>query len=411
MPSRFTAQSGKGVLLVALALVATLLVPSVYTWAVKPQIDPDKGSEKLLDDKATFAYFQRMQPVGHPRPLGIAPVPDALAGKPLPAFTKRDGLLWTGAGYINPKNPNALKDVPEDLRGTVVHKAPVGKGFGLSDGVGIIQISKAALSSRPWDDIEGEIRRLGARILTTIPERGAIVAGDHQAMASLVQASFVEASMPYPEAAKLSADIGRMQLINKARANRSDFDLNVRTWHGFDVGGALADVQKIVGKDRASLDVDGLTIKATASSQEAKRIAKIAAVSNIEEDYEYILNSFVYVEYPPVIQVGENEHTFSATPYWDAGVDGGGCGHCATKNNTACTTNANCAAAGDPLPICINADAAECTSRVPATLVAITDNGASTDSASLSNTNTALSEAAILSLISTNDHRKIAKYI
>ena len=36
MPSRFTAQSGKGVLLVALALVATLLVPSVYTWAVKP---------------------------------------------------------------------------------------------------------------------------------------------------------------------------------------------------------------------------------------------------------------------------------------------------------------------------------------------------------------------------------------
>ena len=147
MPSRFTAQSGKGVLLVALALVATLLVPSVYTWAVKPQIDPDKGSERLLDDKATLAYFQRMEPVGHPRPLGIAPVPDSLAGKPLPLITKRDGLLWTGAGYVNPKNPNALKDVPEDLRGTVVHKAPVGKGFGLSDGVGIIQISKAALSS------------------------------------------------------------------------------------------------------------------------------------------------------------------------------------------------------------------------------------------------------------------------
>jgi hypothetical protein len=277
MPSRFTAQSGKGVLLVALALVATLLVPSVYTWAVKPQIDPDKGSEKLLDDKATFAYFQRTMPVGQPRPLGIAPVPDALAGKPLPLITKRDGLLWTGAGYINPKNPNALKDVPEDLRGTVVHKAPVGKGFGLSDGVGIIQISKAALSSRPWADIEGEIRRLGGRILTTIPERGVIVAGDNKTMASLVLASFVEASMPYPEAAKLSADIGRMPLISKARANRSDFDLNVRTWHGFDVGGALADVQKIVGKDRASLDVDGLTIKATGTSQEAKRIARIPA--------------------------------------------------------------------------------------------------------------------------------------
>ena len=83
MPSRFTAQSGKGVLLVALALVATLLVPSVYTWAVRPQIDPDKGSEKEID-KAAIAYFLRTQPVGQPRPLGIAPVPDSLAGKPLP---------------------------------------------------------------------------------------------------------------------------------------------------------------------------------------------------------------------------------------------------------------------------------------------------------------------------------------
>src|SRR5262249_14708334 len=117
MPSRFTAQSGKGVLLVALALVATLLVPSVYTWAVKPQIDPDKGSQNLrqLDDPATQAWLKANQAVGHPRPVGLAPIPDSLAGKPLPLITKRGGLLWTGAGYVNPKNPNALKDVPEDL--------------------------------------------------------------------------------------------------------------------------------------------------------------------------------------------------------------------------------------------------------------------------------------------------------
>ena len=59
MPSRFSAQSGKGVLFVALALVATLLVPSMVTWAVKsgaakPGLEPSGDLDKKDLDKAAL---------------------------------------------------------------------------------------------------------------------------------------------------------------------------------------------------------------------------------------------------------------------------------------------------------------------------------------------------------------------
>src|SRR5213594_1625409 len=103
MPSRFTAQSGKGTLLVALALVATLLVPSMVTWAVKsgaakPGIEPsgDLGNKDL--DKAALSYFQRMAAPSRERPLGLS----ALEGftPNIPPVTKRKGLIETQVGFF-----------------------------------------------------------------------------------------------------------------------------------------------------------------------------------------------------------------------------------------------------------------------------------------------------------------------
>jgi hypothetical protein len=58
----------------------------------------------------------------------------------------------------------------------------------------------------------------------------------------------------------------------------------------------------------------------------------------------------------------------------------------------------------------VHPSATQCTSSIPATVVAILDNGASTDAATLAHSTTSLTEAAIAALIAGGSHRKIAAY-
>ena len=72
-------------------------------------------------------------------------------------------------------------------------------------------------------------------------------------------------------------------------------------------------------------------------------------------------------------------------------MDGGGCGN----------------AVSPPIG---NTDTRNCSTAVPAVIVAVTDNGASTDAASLAHNTALLSETNINLLITTNQHRKIRDY-
>src|SRR5262245_14021694 len=105
MPSRFTAQRGKGALFVALALVATLLVPSVYTWAVKSTGKPGgidmTGSQDIKNiDPEALSYFRRQALPLPDRPLELSPFENFKRN--LPPIGKRKGLMLTGAGFFNP---------------------------------------------------------------------------------------------------------------------------------------------------------------------------------------------------------------------------------------------------------------------------------------------------------------------
>src|SRR5262245_42269543 len=185
-----------------------------------------------------------------------------------------------------------------------------------------------------------------------------------------------------------------------------DLDVQIRLFDDRNVDAVLKDL-KALHSDTVSLLDDGKTIRATLDKNELKRVLKMDEVAEVHEVPEYQLSAaFVLVQDPPVVQVGEAEHTFAATPYWDAGVDGGGCGYCSNAFGTACTSNAGCAAPGT----CVHASATQCTTSIPATVVAVLDNGASTDAANLAHSTTALSEAAISALIAGGSHRKIAAY-
>src|SRR5215831_18867804 len=193
MPSRFTAQSGKGAILVALALVATLLVPSMVTWAVKgtakPGLDPSGDLDKKDLDKAALSYFQRMAAPDRERPLELSPLGGFTPN--VPPVTKRKGLVYTQVGFFNPKDAKGLDALPSDLRAVVTHAAPAGKGMGLGDGTGIIQISSEALKSQGYDKIEARIRELGGVVVESRQERAVVVRGEQKTMAALVKEPFV----------------------------------------------------------------------------------------------------------------------------------------------------------------------------------------------------------------------------
>jgi hypothetical protein len=119
MPSRFTAQSGKGAILVALALVATLLVPSMVTWAVKsgaakPGLNPSGELDAKDIDKAALSYFQRMAAPDRERPLGLSLFENFTPN--IPSVSKRKGLVFTQAGFFNPKDARSFDALPSDLR-------------------------------------------------------------------------------------------------------------------------------------------------------------------------------------------------------------------------------------------------------------------------------------------------------
>src|SRR5215471_3560935 len=192
MPSRFTAQSGKGAILVALALVATLLVPSMVTWAVKgakPAVNPSGDADKKDLDKAALSYFQRIAAPNRERPLGLTPLEGFTPN--LPPVSKRKGLVFTQIGFFNPKDSKAFDGLPADLRPVVTTPAPAGRGMGLGSGTGILQISEAALKSSNFDKIEARVKELGAVVAETRQERSIVVRGDAKAMAALVKEPWV----------------------------------------------------------------------------------------------------------------------------------------------------------------------------------------------------------------------------
>src|SRR5262245_13081418 len=246
MPSRFTAQSGKGAILVALALVATLLVPSMYTWAVKgaskPGVDPSGLQDERDLDKAALTYFQRAAAPNRGRPLGLSPLENFIPYEP--AVGKRKGWIETQVGFFNPKDAKAFDALPSDLRPVAAHPAPQGKGMGLGSTTGIIQISESALKSTGFDKIEARIESLGVKVLDSRQDRAFTVRGNDQAMAALLAEPFLEAAIPYAPAFKLDAMTGKQMLLDKIRANKIELDVHIRLFDDANVGAVLKDLQQ-----------------------------------------------------------------------------------------------------------------------------------------------------------------------
>src|SRR5207247_6542705 len=100
--------------------------------------------------------------------------------------------------------------------------AAAGKGLGLGNGIGIIQISESALKARGYDAIQADIKAMGGRVLETRYDRALVVKGNEKAMADLVKAPFVEAAIPYAPAFKIETVTGKQMPLVTVRASKTE---------------------------------------------------------------------------------------------------------------------------------------------------------------------------------------------
>ena len=366
---KLTAGATGNLFLILISLLALFSISTIHDWAAKPASRPDLQAGNARDiDPDAMAYFNRIKVTLHDRMLGLNPLGDSF--KPnLPPFSRRRGLIYTPVGFVDLKHSGGLDFIPAHLR---KRQDPPG---GTGRDTLLIQVSEQALRDRTPEGIEEAIGRMGGRVVSSIPERAFVVVGSPDALTALRSADFVEASTAYLPGFKIDPGLGRSPLISRLRAGSREMDLLADTWPGFDRNEVLDQVRAVVGPDLAFPHGEtGGDLAVRATPEKIAALAQIPGIRAIQETAEFTLAS---AEVHSTAQVGEVEHTGGATPYWDLGVDGGGLG---------------------------------LASAVPPQIVAVLDNGVSTDTVSFAHNNSTLNQTQISALIQGGNHRKIAAY-
>ncbi|HEU4403032.1 MAG TPA: thrombospondin type 3 repeat-containing protein, partial [Candidatus Polarisedimenticolia bacterium] len=227
----------------------------------------------------------------------------------------------------------------------------------LGAGFNAIQIDAAALERLTPDGVERALGDLGVRVVGRMPTRALLVEVPEAAVDRLSRADYVAAGLRWDPLFKVAPELGRLPMLQKARATSSDLRLLVRFFEGTDPDQARRDLESVAGAGKtAEQSLDRLSLLTTVPAVAVARIARLGRVQFVSEKPEYLLQN---VEIPTIAMVGNiKENLPFQKPYHDVGVDGGGI-----------DTN------GDRLRL--NND----TDTVPPQIVAVTDNGISIDSA------------------------------
>src|SRR5258706_8358978 len=185
------------VLCLLLSFAALLSFATFRNWAEKKSPEPNLQSGDARDiDPQALAYFRRVTMRGHERPLGLSPLGESFRPN-LPPPGKRRGLVYTPAGFIDPKSPSRLEFLPPGLRGRQ------GANGGGSREVLLIQLREEALRQRGAEAIEDSIHSMGGVVSASVPQRGMVIAGPPGALDKIRASDFVEASLAYAPGFKI----------------------------------------------------------------------------------------------------------------------------------------------------------------------------------------------------------------
>jgi hypothetical protein len=180
----------------------------------------------------------------------------------------------------------------------------------------LLQVDPEAFTNGVFDQMKGAINAQGGAIVGEIPVGAFIVRMTPGAMQATRGFGSILALEPYHPAFKLSPDIGRNPVSDPLKAVSSVYSLALRLFPGENAQAVSAQLASMgIAVKKADLQ----TIHVDADRSKLAALAGIEAVQVIYEDLPIYVQS---EESNTTVQTGHWNN--GATPYTDAGIDGGG---------------------------------------------------------------------------------------
>jgi hypothetical protein len=290
--------------------IASLIVAPVGAAAPESKAKPTSatplaqtGEAPQVDAKAKVA-----EPILYARPDFAWPFASG------PVYGTVDAESWGTAGVLHTQVGSfdltrGTPNVPRELQAVNRLDKSASQHF-------IIQVRPDAFTDGSFDELKRTVVAQGGSFVGEMPVAAFIVRMTPAAHIAVKDSPAVIALVPYQPAFKLSPEIGRAPLLDARRASSNVYILKVKLFPLEDATAVAAsltalgiDVKQTVG-DRIEVEADRRQLAA---------IANLDAVYMIEEDVPVFLMS---EETSTTVQTGKWNN--GATPYTDAGVDGGG---------------------------------------------------------------------------------------
>ncbi len=184
----------------------------------------------------------------------------------------------------------------------------------------IVQFTPEAFDKGGFQNLRKELEGMGVKFFDYLPKRSFIVLlnqANHGIVSGSSTVKFIE---PYHPAFKISPNVGRMPLLDPAKATSPIYSLNVMT---FPIEKAELVAQTISKMGGFVKNVTGDTINVDIDRNLIGEIAKIESVRAIFEETPIILHG---EETTSTVQAGSYSAPNMPVPYFDVGIDGGGSG-------------------------------------------------------------------------------------
>ncbi|MCP3981019.1 MAG: S8 family serine peptidase [bacterium] len=283
--------------IVAVALAALLALPGLG------QVEPKREGEQRQPRPAAPDAVERYARGTYVWPYDRGPH----YGHVAPHEKRSAGTLHTRVGSFR-LTGNGL-DLPTELTGSTEGK---------SSGHVIVQLDPDAMAGGAFDELRSTVGEASGSIVRALPVAAFVVRIEFVALPRLSAIPGVLAVEPYHPALKLNPAIGRVPLIDPAQAVSDIYRLELRLFPGEDARPVATEVEALGGSVRS---VWPDTIVADVGRARLAELARIEAVEWIAERLPAVPAA---EETTTTVQTGR--WNAGATPYHDAGVDGGGGG-------------------------------------------------------------------------------------
>jgi len=387
----------KGILLALLVVGLVISLPigvnAAATKAKKSSNAAFTDEQLNLDDGSVELGQQQLSRVWNDRPEGLYKGGQYdLVGAEGSSLQRNDrNVVFLTAGDF--ELGRGRLPLPAQLRQDIDLTRP-GKGEGPHAHFLALLSPDAEGSSR----LDSDVRAIGhsVELVSRVPNASVIIKAKPQDFNALAQSDLFDAIEAYHPGLKIDRVLGRKPFMNKDRASSPIYNLDVILFPGETAAAIAKDVKKLGGTITHSITEGNLTfVKIDLPNDKVADLAAVTAVARISEQPEYISTNTTG---PAQVQTGR--YNGGLTPYFDAGVDGGGSQVCISPGPNGALQTA--VVAGDRQSaqdsIVAGADN-DCNTTVPAgddvvvnttgTLVRpqfiyVADNGISLDAAGLS---------------------------